>query len=358
MYIQHIIRHMDKNKKTVLVAMSGGVDSSVAALLLKSKGYDVTGATMELFNNPSCPKCPLNDAENTAERLGIPFYIFNFTDSFKKEVINYFIKEYLKGNTPNPCVVCNKEIKFKAFLDKAESMDMEYIATGHYAKVKYKNGRYLLKKAKDKTKDQTYVLYNLKQEQLSKIIFPLGNLTKKKVRKIAEDNNLDTANKPDSQEICFIQDNNYGKFIAENTKIEMKPGNIVDREGNILGKHNGIYHYTIGQRKGLKIPSNKPLYVVDIDIDKNEIVVGDNTETFSDRLTAKDLNWISIDKLNKGMKVKAKIRYGAKEAKAVIKPIENNIVEVIFNKAQRAVTRGQSIVFYKGNTVVGGGVIE
>ena len=308
--------------------------------------------------NGCCSLTAVNDAGRVADKLDIPHYVLNFRDIFKKKVIDYFVKEYLEGRTPNPCVICNKEIKFEALLDKAVSMGIDYIATGHYAQIQYKKGRYLLKKSKSKTKDQTYVLYNLTQEQLSKTIFPVGGMNKDKVRKIAEKNGLRVAHKPDSQEICFVEDNNYGRFISENTDSDMIPGNIVDTKGNELGKHKGIYHYTIGQRKGLGISSKEPLYVVDIDIEKNEIIVGDDTETFSNRLTAKDLNWISIDRLEKEMKVKAKIRYGAKEASAKIKPIDNDRVEVVFNKPQRAITSGQSVVFYKGDIVVGGGVIE
>ncbi|MHC1716836.1 MAG: tRNA 2-thiouridine(34) synthase MnmA [Candidatus Dojkabacteria bacterium] len=349
--------------KKVMIGMSGGVDSSVAAALLKQQGYEVIGVTMQIWpeekeeNGTCCSLTAVEDARRVANKLDIPYYVFNFKKAFDEKVIQYFISEYLKGKTPNPCIACNRYIKFEELLNKAISMDIDYIATGHYAKVVEENRRYLLKKSASKTKDQTYVLYNLTQEQLKRTLFPLESLNKDEVRKIAKELDLKVANKPDSQEICFVEDNNYSKFIQENTDTDVLPGNILDTKGNTIGKHNGIYNYTVGQRKGLRIPSNKALYVIDIDFEKNEVIIGDDSEGYKDELIATDINLISIDSLEKDMQVNAKIRYGAKESPAIISPLTNGDIHVKFETPQRAITPGQAVVFYDKDVVIGGGII-
>jgi len=343
-------------KSKVLLGMSGGVDSSITALLLQKKGYEVIGATMQLHDY--CNNDQVEDAKEVAKRLGIEHHVFNMKEQFKKHVIDYFIKEYQEGRTPNPCVACNKYIKFGAMIDKAEELGIEYIATGHYARIeKVTDGKYLLKKGKDESKDQSYMLYNLTQELLAKTIFPLGEYSKEEVRKIAEENGFITANKPDSQEVCFIPDNNHFRFIQENSTIPMKKGEIVNTNGEVLGYHEGSAKYTIGQRKGLGISAKTPLFVIDINSEKNQVVLGSNDELFSKELVATNLNWITFEKLEKEMEVDAKIRYKAKESKAKIYPMEYK-VKVVFEKPQRAITKGQSVVFYKDDIVLGGGIIS
>ena len=356
------------NKK-VMIGMSGGVDSSVAAAVLLEKGYEVIGVTMKIWPEAGeetrvveggcCSLSAVDDARSVAYKLGIPYYVMNFQDVFNDRVIDYFKNEYLNGRTPNPCIACNRYVKFEAMLNKAVSMGIDYVATGHYAIIEYDENlkRYLLKKSATEKKDQTYVLYNLTQEQLSKILMPIGSYTKDEVREIAKKIDLNVASKPDSQEICFVQDNDYAKFIRENTNEEIKPGYFVDTKGNILGKHKGIIHYTVGQRKGLGIALGKPMYVVGIDTENNNVILGKSYETLSKSLIADDINYIMIDKLEKPMDVKAKIRYSAKEADATIYPLEDGKVEVVFKEPQRAVTPGQSVVFYSGDIVVGGGTI-
>lgn len=355
-------------KEKVVVGMSGGVDSSVTAYLLQESGYDVIGITMQVWpynkeyeerEGGCCSLSAVNDARRVADRLNIPFYVMNFKEVFEKKVIQYFVDEYIAGRTPNPCIACNKHIKFDEFLRKAHGIGANYIATGHYAKIiKDENtNRYLLLRSKDDTKDQTYVLYNMTQYQLQHTLMPLGDYTKDKVREIAKEIGLSVANKPDSEEICFIPDNDYGKFIKERVPEKIHPGNFVDREGNVLGRHKGIANYTIGQRKGLGIALGRPVYVVDIIPERNEVVLGEEKEVFNSRLYAKDINLIPFDNLKNEMKVTAKIRYSAKETPATIYPYKEGIV-VEFDNPVRAITKGQSVVFYNDDIVVGGGIID
>jgi tRNA-specific 2-thiouridylase len=358
------------SKGKVMLGMSGGVDSSVAAAVLIEQGYEVIGVTMQIWPDMQdkrkqaeggcCSLSAVDDARRVANRLGINYYVLNFKDVFQQKVIDYFINEYLSGRTPNPCIACNRFVKFEALLSKAVSMGMDYIATGHYARITYDDvtGRYLLKKSVTAGKDQTYALYTMTQYQLERTLFPIGDFKKDEVRALAREYGLPVASKPDSQEICFVEDNDYGRFIAENTDADVKPGCFVDKEGNVLGMHRGIIHYTVGQRKGLGISFGKPMYVADIRPGDNTVVLGDASEVFTSGLTASDPNFISVDELRDEMKVTAKIRYSAKEAPAVIRPLDGNRVEVIFDKLQRAITPGQAVVFYDGDTVVGGAVID
>ena len=347
--------------------MSGGVDSSVAAYLLKEQGYDVIGVTMQIWQEDKeyeereggcCSLSAVDDARRVADKIGIPFYVLNFRDSFKKNVIDYFIDEYMEGKTPNPCIACNKYLKFDELLKKAQGIGADYIATGHYAKIEEPNGRYILVKSDDDKKDQTYALYNMTQEQLAHTLMPCGEYTKDRIREIAKEIGLDVHNKKDSEEICFISDNNHGKYISEAMPGKVKQGNFVDKDGNILGKHKGIVYYTIGQRKGLGLAMGRPVFVTDINPLTNEVVVGAEEDIFKTDLICKDINFIAFDNLDKSLELKAKIRYSAKPATATITPLENGKVRVSFKEKQRAITKGQSVVFYLDDLVVGGGIIE
>lgn len=359
---------MNEKKEKVVIGMSGGVDSSVAAYLLKKAGYDVIGVTMQIWQEESvqtqeenggcCGLSAVEDARRVAQMLDIPYYVMNFRKEFKENVMDYFVSEYLKGRTPNPCIACNRYVKWEALLERSMEIGADYIATGHYARiVKLPNGRFTLKKSATDAKDQTYALYNLTQEQLSHTLMPVGQYTKEEIRKIAEDIGLLVANKPDSQEICFIPDNDYASFIEENTDKKIEEGNFVDLDGNVIGRHKGITHYTIGQRKGLNLSMGKPVFVVAIRPETNEVVIGDNSDVFGDRLRCNHINFMSIADLEGEMEVTAKIRYSHKGAKAVIRKVEEDVIECVFEEPQRASTPGQAVVFYDGEYVVGGGTI-
>jgi tRNA-specific 2-thiouridylase len=358
---------MMKNK-TVVVGMSGGVDSSVAAYLLKKEGYHVIGVTMQIWQQEDacsvereggcCGLSAVDDARRVAHQLDIPYYVMNFREEFHKNVIDYFVREYRAGRTPNPCIACNRYVKWESMLRKSLAIGADYIATGHYARLaQLDNGRFTIRRSGSLRKDQTYALYNLTQEQLSHTLFPVGDYEKTRIRELAEEAGLQVAHKPDSQEICFVPDGGYAEFIEQETGEKEKPGNFVSTDGRVLGLHQGIGHYTIGQRKGLGIALGEPAFVVEIRPETNEVVLGKGSDVFTDHLTADMVNCMAVDHFEEGQKVIAKIRYNHDGAPAVISKVEKDSFSLTFPEPVRAVTPGQAVVLYDDENVLGGGTI-
>ena len=350
------------NEKKALIAMSGGVDSSVAAYLTMQEGFDCAGATMRLFDgeDKNCGSSEaVNDARSVADRLGIPFYVFNNTEEFRHCVIDDFVAAYEHGLTPNPCIQCNRHLKFSRFLEQALALDCEYIVTGHYARIARDpaTGRYLLYKAADSAKDQSYFLYALTQQQLARIRFPLGSFTKGQIRGIASEQGFINAKKRDSQDICFVPDGDYAAFLRRHTGKTYPSGNYLDVQGNVVGKHSGAVNYTLGQRKGLGIAMGAPVYVCAKDMQANTVTVGPNDALFHSTLLAKDWFFFPFDSLAEPIRVKAKTRSRMIEQPATVYPEENGYCRVVFDEPQRAITPGQAVVLYDGDLVVGGGTI-
>lgn len=359
------------DKKKVVVGMSGGVDSAVAAYVLKEQGYEVIGITMKLWEEDEenyaedyggcCSLSSVEDARLVAEKLEIPFYVINYNERFIETVVDNFVDEYLSGHTPSPCIRCNKYIKFDELLKTANDLGAYYVATGHYGIVGFDEalGRYTITKSKEQRKDQTYMMYSLSQDQIKHTLMPLGVFeTKEEVRQIAEREDLIVARKNDSQEICFVIDDDYARFVKEHTLKPIPKGNFVDKAGNVLGQHKGIIHYTIGQRKGLGVTFGKPMYVIEIRPDSQEVVLGDNEDVFRKELTAKEVNFITFENLDEPYRCEGKVRYSMKTAPCTIYPLEEGRIRVVFDEDQRAITPGQAVVFYRDDHLVGGGVIE
>ncbi len=351
-----------------LIAMSGGVDSSVAAYLMKHKGYDCIGATMKLFHNDDiglskehscCSVDDVEDARRVATSLDMPFYVLNFSDNFKEKVVDYFVDCYERGLTPNPCIECNRHLKFAHLYNKARELGYDFVVTGHYAGIRFDadSSRYQLLKAADPSKDQSYVLYTMTQEQLAHTIFPLGTMNKEQVRKLAEGQNFINAKKHDSQDICFVPNGKYADFIEQYTGKNYPEGDFVDLDGNILGRHKGIIRYTVGQRRGLGLSLKQSMYVVKVDPVNNTVILGYNDDLFTTTLLANNVNLISIPELKGELKCKARPRYNAKEAPATVTKIDDDTIKVVFDEPQRAITKGQAVVLYDEDVVIGGGTI-
>ena len=350
-----------------MIAMSGGVDSSVAAYLVKKTGRPCVGVTMRLSTNadvgipkghPCCSLSDIEDARSVAYRLGIPYYVFNFTDDFREKVIDRFVDAYRNGETPNPCIDCNKYMKFEKLVLRAKALECETIVTGHYARIERSGKMYVLKKALDETKDQSYALYHLTQAQLAHTMFPLGGIRKSEVRRIAQEQGFLNAEKQDSQDLCFVPDGDYAGMIERYTGTTFPHGPFVDQEGNLLGEHRGIIHYTVGQRKGLGLAFSEPMYVCRICPEDNSIVLGKEQALYDKELHAGNFHWISDKPPDHSVRLKAKIRYRQPEQPAVVTPTGADTVSVVFDRPQRAITRGQAVVLYDGDLVVGGGIIR